>query len=403
MSVVGEFPVEGDRVTTDPTDDPGDDDDDDGSGTAVTLADSNLEDALRSSLGKPADAPILQSDLQGLTEITAENAGIQDLSGLENATSLETLDLGAVGTPNAVTDLSPLRGLNQLRELDLGGNAIVDLESLSGLGNLEILLLYRNRIADLSPLSGLDGLRELDLYSNRISDLSALSGLSNLTRLELGANRITDVSPLGGLTGLLFLDLAANEIAEVSPLGNLDQLRQLRLQQNRIETIDVLENLTALQDGAVVDGPGLNLAFNRIDLSDSSSAKAVVDLLKAIEALTVRTEPQRDPDFDARSVLKTARPLEGDWLFSDWLGLFNQKLGRWIFHRLHGWMYMRGEDESQGLWFHNGNLGWLWSREDTGGWFYSSTLGDWVFFETGGDGRRWMYRFSEKTWEPQPI
>ena len=54
--------------------------------------DANLEEAVREALGLP-EGDITPQDLQGLTELVAPERGIEDLTGLEHATSLEGLSL----------------------------------------------------------------------------------------------------------------------------------------------------------------------------------------------------------------------------------------------------------------------------------------------------------------------
>ena len=68
-------------------------------------------------------------------------------------------------------DLEPLRGLPRLRELRLRhtnphrtpGGLPLDLDPLSGAAALEVLVLPGRPVHDLSPLRGLVALRELDV------------------------------------------------------------------------------------------------------------------------------------------------------------------------------------------------------------------------------------------------
>lgn len=75
-------------------------------GQAVSIPDQNLLAAVRGALGKPTGA-ITCGDLGGLKTLTAENAGIASLEGLQHAKDLEWLWL----TFNDVRDLSPLANL----------------------------------------------------------------------------------------------------------------------------------------------------------------------------------------------------------------------------------------------------------------------------------------------------
>ena len=76
-------------------------------------------------------------------------------------------------------------------------------------------------LSDLTPLAGLTDLKELYLVNNDISDISSLAGLTGLTRLSVVDNSISDVSPLASLANLTWLDLSSNGISDFSPLDGL--------------------------------------------------------------------------------------------------------------------------------------------------------------------------------------
>ena len=205
-----------------------------------------------------------------LTQLEAPNANISNLTGLEHATSLTRLDLGADGqafgaiNSNSVSDLSPLMELTNLTWLRLRNNSISNIAPLAGLTNLTWLNLGGNTISSISSLSGLTNLITLYLWGNDITSISALSGLTNLTALLLDDNRISDLSPLSGLTNLTDLWLEGNSISDISALSGLTNLTHLWLEGNSISDISALSGLTNLTH--------LVLDDNRIsDLSPLSS------------------------------------------------------------------------------------------------------------------------------------
>src|ERR1035437_6245243 len=87
--------------------------------TNVTFADSKLEAAVRSALGR-TNGPLTVLDMQMLTNLTAESQSITNLNGLEFAAHLTHLSLYR----NAVGDISLLGGLTNLSYLDLSYNPI---------------------------------------------------------------------------------------------------------------------------------------------------------------------------------------------------------------------------------------------------------------------------------------
>ena len=246
------------------------------------IPDANLRAAIKIAMGKASDDPITDFEMAFFPELEAPNSNIRDLTGLELATSLTSLDLGTelvsgVGYVNSnhISDFSPLSGLTNLRTLDLGGNSISDLSALSGaisgLPNLERLYLDNNSISDLTPLSGLTNLARLDLDKNSISDPSPLSGLANLEWLDLDTNSISDISALSGLTNLARLDLSGNSISDIPVLSGLTRLRSLLLSVNNISDISVLSGLTNLRS--------LFLSSNSIsDISALSGLNSLVSL-----------------------------------------------------------------------------------------------------------------------------
>ena len=136
----------------------------------VHFADLNLEMAVREAL-KNHEGSITADDMARLIELNTAARGITDLSGLEYAVNLQSLDLGQ----NQISDISPL----------------------AKLANLEKLALWDNHINDIAPLAHLVNLKELDLSSNNISDISSpLADLKGLEVLGLGDNSLGDISSL---------------------------------------------------------------------------------------------------------------------------------------------------------------------------------------------------------------
>ena len=209
----------------------------------VYVPDANLRAAVADALGRDSEHSLARRhELAELVHLRAEVAAIAELAGLENATSLQTLELRR----NNVEDASPLMGLVRLTDVDLDENRIADLTPFVGLEGLFELALSRNLVSDLSPLSGLAGLRRLWLVSNRVSDLAPLASLVNLEFLYLGANPIEDLSPLTALTKLTRLYLENTGHTDISSLAGLTLIETLSLANNGITDIGALADMTRL-------------------------------------------------------------------------------------------------------------------------------------------------------------
>ena len=171
-------------------------------------------------------------DLQYMVNLSylslENNSDITDISAVANMPYLENLRLR--GT--SVTDLSPLEGLTELRQLQFGDSnwdTAVDLTPLAALTNLDYLSLPANMApTDLSPLGELTNLTGLsfDGSSNDgwITDLSWLSGLNKIDQLYLSVGELTSLKGLEGATGLTELNLyGAMHITDLSPLASLTE------------------------------------------------------------------------------------------------------------------------------------------------------------------------------------
>ena len=209
----------------------------------VSIPDPNLRAKVEAVLRVTPGSTLTASDMARLTSLSAQNANISNLTGLEGATKLTHLTLGF----NSVSDISPLSGLTNLIDLDFQDNSISDISSLAGLTNLTHLDLYSNSISDISSLSGLINLTHLRLDVNNITDISSLAGLTNLTHLDLNYNNISDISSLSGLTNLTYLTLYNNDnISDISSLSGLTNLTKLLLGYH-ISDISPLADLTNLE------------------------------------------------------------------------------------------------------------------------------------------------------------
>ncbi len=287
----------------------------------VSMPDANLAAAVRKTLNLDPEVDLTSHTLLRLTELSAANHGITDLTGLEYAKNLAVLYIGyeyAGGkwnNNNVVSDLSPITNLTELREIDLGGNSISDLSPITKLPNLRTLYLGGNSTSDLSPLTKLPNLITLYLVPNLVAiDMASLqmpskvvsipdANLASVVQENLGLtkdNILTSHSMLGlkelyapnrgiiDLTGLEYASnltelwlgpeyvdgewVNSNAVSNLSPLSTLTHLKRLDLQRNAISDasalVSILSGLTELTY--------LDLRYNAI--SDPSSLSALTQL-----------------------------------------------------------------------------------------------------------------------------
>lgn len=190
----------------------------------IKFPDPALEAKVRAAIGKP-EGDITAGDAAQVTMLDLSNQWqpkmpedilIRDLTGLEYFVNVDKLSLMF----NALTDLTPIKGLTGLAVLDFGGNQVSDLGPLANLTGLKSLSLFGNGISDISALAPLSNLELLYIHGNQIADISVLVGMKNLSTLRMSDNRISDLSPLAGLP-ITDLYLANNPIADYSPIMDI--------------------------------------------------------------------------------------------------------------------------------------------------------------------------------------
>ncbi len=103
----------------------------------ATFEDANLEVQVRSALSVGEQDDLTCGLVSGLMALNANDAGIENLVGIQNLTGLTDLRLDY----NSITDISALSGLTNLTLLLLDSNSLTDISALSGLTSLTSLLL----------------------------------------------------------------------------------------------------------------------------------------------------------------------------------------------------------------------------------------------------------------------
>ena len=102
-------------------------------------------------------------------------------------------ELGTLNLKNkGISDISPIKVLNNLKVLNLSNNNITDLTPIQGLKKLQAVYITNNPLSDLSPLNDLPCLYELAI-GNDYEDYSFLKNLLFLRRLYLPGDNISFV------------------------------------------------------------------------------------------------------------------------------------------------------------------------------------------------------------------
>ena len=256
----------------------------------VNILDLNLRAKIETALEKDADAPITEAEMATLTRLKAPYSDISDLTGLEHATSLKSLDLRR----NSISDISPLAELTKLTSVILYNNSISDISPLEELTELDELHLDNNSISDISPLARLTNMRWLLLQHNLIEDISPLAKLTRMGTLNLAHNSVSDISALSGLTNLNLLVLTNNRVSDISALKGIRLLNAVVLTNNMVSDIEPLVANQGFRGFREIGGTDAFLYLRGNPLSDTSinthvptlrARGVIVDIGPTIETL----------------------------------------------------------------------------------------------------------------------
>lgn len=168
---------------------------------------------------------------------------IADISLLSNLVQLEVLELSQ---NRVIKDITPLKNLTNLKNLDLQANMVEDISVLENLKHLTYLNLIDNSIKSLAPIGKLTDLDELWLSLSVDNNLSFIKSLRNLQLLWMPICNVTDISPLKDLSNLRKINLDGNKIIDITPIAGMKQIEWLYLGNNQITDIAALENLENL-------------------------------------------------------------------------------------------------------------------------------------------------------------
>ena len=177
-----------------------------------------------------------------------------DLNPLLHMLSLKRLILSELKS-TAETDLSFLRTLKNLEELELNIGLCCGYEELDSLVKLKSLKLNNmSNVWDADFLSGMDELEELEIIDLGNADLKAAGKLVNLRKLTLLNANILNQNFLNSLNKLEVLNLAVSEpdkkdLEDLDFLQNMPYLRMMDLRNRQIPDITGLayaKNLTVL-------------------------------------------------------------------------------------------------------------------------------------------------------------
>jgi len=122
-------------------------------------------------------------NINSLTDITIYRSDITHLNFLKTHKGLRKVYIMGCGQ---LTDISVLKDMNFLTELDIDGAPVEQLDVLKGKNQLELLSISETRVKNIAVLGDLPGLRRIHLLNTEISDISPLFKLTDVLYVHFG-------------------------------------------------------------------------------------------------------------------------------------------------------------------------------------------------------------------------
>ncbi len=213
-----------------------------GGAAYTSIPDPNFEQALIDQgidSEEILDGRVLTADVSSIITLDVSNSMISDLTGIEDFTSLEILDVS-----NNLLLHFDLNENNSLRILDCSNNEINHLDLLQN-PLLEQVYSQNNVISTLW-ISGVSPLVELNCSNNQLEMLNVLP-FSELVLLDCGDNLLTEIN-LSNNSLLRHLNIQNNNIGGELSFGDNLLLEAIDCSNTSISWIDVsmLDNLEQL-------------------------------------------------------------------------------------------------------------------------------------------------------------
>ncbi len=167
------------------------------------------------------------SPLEGsrIERLALHGNNISDITPLSGCSSLRELHISG----NPVSIFSPLLDCRLLTHLNVGDTNIKDLDEISQMDELISLnITFCEYLSDVSPLSGMDGLRELEIFPASADTLDIICGMKNLTSLLIWlSDSIPDFSRIAELQNLNYLLIDPLDNITISSLDGIEKMKNL--------------------------------------------------------------------------------------------------------------------------------------------------------------------------------
>jgi len=182
---------------------------------------------------------------KSLVHINLANVPLTEISWVRNLTGLKNLNL----VRTKVSDLRPLSLLVNLEDLSLQGlREVQDLRPIANLVKITTLNLMETGVRSLKPLARMSRLERLDISYTEVSRIAVLAGCPRLQNLVIQRSAVTNLFPLADLTRLNSVHLLECLcLTNLAPLANLKLIEELKISGEMVYDLSPIANLTNLR------------------------------------------------------------------------------------------------------------------------------------------------------------
>lgn len=231
------------------------------------------DEALRAAVLRSTGATVLtRGALRQLDTLRDPGSGISDLAGLEFATVLRLVDL----SQNPVASIEPLRGLNEIRQLNISSTQVSDLSPVASMPQLNYLQLNRTPVTSIEPLRNTPLLWRIELVGTQVSRLDAVAGLQKLVAIYLADTPVSDLAPLAGLPVLEGISAPRTDVRDLTALAGMNTLHIINVNGARVADLSMIGTWTGLQQAGFANQrvTGAQVTMSKTEQSYRSSEAA---------------------------------------------------------------------------------------------------------------------------------
>jgi tRNA A-37 threonylcarbamoyl transferase component Bud32 len=203
------------------------------------FAEPLIESAARLVLGKGEEEPLIQADLDNITQLYIDGTAIRQSRD----------DFFSMYNPNQfgnINSLEDLRAMRNLREVFIRGQSLTDISPLADCKMLEWIELPDCPVSDISPLTFLPRLRNLGLANTQVNDFSALAEINTLRYLFIYSPALTEISMLKAYQ-VKNLHLNSAAISTLDGIEGYTELEELSISRTGIQDFSPLNGIHTLK------------------------------------------------------------------------------------------------------------------------------------------------------------